>query len=49
MIPFGVDGICLDLKVPGKRPTVLINADQPPRRKRFTLAHEVRIGTAYAC
>jgi IrrE N-terminal-like domain len=40
-IPFRVDGICLDLKRPGKRPTIIINFDQPRLRKRFTLAHEL--------
>lgn len=41
-IPFaGVDGLCLNLKVPGKRPQVVINADNPTNRRRFTLAHEL--------
>jgi IrrE N-terminal-like domain len=40
-IPFRVDGICLDLKRIGKRPTIIINVDQPSRRRRFTLAHEL--------
>jgi hypothetical protein len=40
-IPFRVDGICLDLKRTGKRPTVIINVNQPRRRQRFTLAHEL--------
>lgn len=41
-IPFrGVDGLCLNLKVPGKRPRVIINADNPANRRRFTLAHEL--------
>ena len=40
-IPFRVDGICLDLKRTGKRPTIIINVDQPRRRRRFTLAHEL--------
>jgi hypothetical protein len=40
-IPLRVDGICLDLKRTGKRPTIIINIDQPRRRKRFTLAHEL--------
>lgn len=41
-IPFpGVDGLCLNLKVPGKRPRVVINADNPSNRMRFTLAHEL--------
>lgn len=37
----GVDGLSLNLKTPGKRPTVVVNADSPPRRRRFTLAHEL--------
>ena len=40
-IPFRVDGICLDLKRGGKRPGIIINVDQPRRRRRFTLAHEL--------
>lgn len=41
-IPFPrVDGLCLNLKVPGKRPRVIINADNPSNRRRFTLAHEL--------
>jgi hypothetical protein len=40
-LPFRVDGICLDLKRTGKRPTIIININQPPRRRRFTLAHEL--------
>ncbi|MET0081142.1 MAG: ImmA/IrrE family metallo-endopeptidase [Candidatus Thiodiazotropha lotti] len=36
-----IDGICLNLKVSGKRPTVIVNSDNPPNRKRFTLAHEL--------
>jgi hypothetical protein len=40
-IPFRVDGICLDLKRPGKRARIIINEDQPRRRMRFTLAHEL--------
>jgi hypothetical protein len=40
-IPLRVDGICLDLKRTGKRPTIIINRDQPWRRRRFTLAHEL--------
>jgi len=37
----GVDGICLNLKVPGKRPKVVVNSGNPTTRKRFTLAHEL--------
>jgi Zn-dependent peptidase ImmA (M78 family) len=37
----GVDGVCLDLKVAGKRPRVIVNSNTPPRRRLFTLAHEL--------
>jgi len=40
-LPFRIDGVCLDLKRVGKRPTIIINVYQPQRRKRFTLAHEL--------
>lgn len=36
-----VDGICLDLKIPCKRPRVIINSRKPKNRVRFTLAHEL--------
>ncbi len=39
--PVDVDGICLDLKVAGKRPRVIINSNKPENRIRFTLAHEL--------
>jgi Zn-dependent peptidase ImmA (M78 family) len=37
----GVDGVCLNLKTPGKKTRVLINALNPPLRRRFTEAHEL--------
>lgn len=37
----GVDGVCLNLKVPGKKPRVVLNSSNPPLRKRFTEAHEL--------
>lgn len=37
----GVDGISLNLKTPGKKTKVIVNADNPPLRQRFTLAHEL--------
>lgn len=41
-IPFeDVDGICLDLKVKGKLPHVVVNKNNPLTRQRFTLAHEL--------
>ncbi len=39
--PVDVDGICLDLKIPGKQPRVIINSYKPENRVRFTLAHEL--------
>lgn len=41
LIPFDVDGITLDLKVSGRRPRILLNAQRTERRQRFTLAHEL--------
>jgi hypothetical protein len=40
-IPFDVDGITTDLKIPGKRPRVILNSRRPESRARFTLAHEL--------
>ncbi len=37
----GVDGISLNLKTPGKKARVVLNASNPPTRQRFTLAHEL--------
>jgi hypothetical protein len=37
----GVDGVTVNLKVPGKTPTVIVNTNQPVTRQRFTLAHEL--------
>jgi len=37
----GVDGICVNLKVPGKTPTVIVNNTSVITRQRFTLAHEL--------
>lgn len=39
--PISIDGLCLDLKLPGKRPKVWLSEDMPPVRQRFTLAHEI--------
>ncbi|MBX3496219.1 MAG: ImmA/IrrE family metallo-endopeptidase [Parvibaculum sp.] len=39
--PFPIDGISVDLKVPGRRPKILVRENQTPRRKRFTVAHEL--------
>ena len=37
----GVDGLSLNIKVPGKKPKVIINSDAALVRQRFTLAHEL--------
>lgn len=37
----GVDGVCLNLKSFGKEQTVIVNAENPKSRQRFTLAHEL--------
>ncbi|WP_442591922.1 ImmA/IrrE family metallo-endopeptidase [Pedobacter sp. AW31-3R] len=37
----GVDGVCINLKKPGKIPTVIVNDDAVQVRQRFTLAHEL--------
>ena len=39
--PTEIDGLCLDLKVRGKRPKVWVSKNMPTVRKRFTLAHEI--------
>ena len=39
--PIEIDGLCLDLKIPGKRPKVWVSKATPPVRRRFTLAHEI--------
>ena len=39
--PIAADGLCLDLKIPGIRPRIWLNADIGYHRKRFTLAHEI--------
>lgn len=36
-----VDGVCINLKVPGKKPTVIVNPEVAPTRLNFTLAHEL--------
>jgi IrrE N-terminal-like domain len=39
--PVVIDGLCLDLKAIGKRPTVMVSRRTPLVRQRFTLAHEL--------
>ncbi|WP_294275797.1 ImmA/IrrE family metallo-endopeptidase [uncultured Sphingomonas sp.] len=42
IIPFdGIDGLCLDLKVSGKRPKIWVSDGAHRVRRRFTLAHEI--------
>lgn len=41
-IPFaGIDGVSLNLKVPGKKPKVIVNTATGTKRQNFTLAHEL--------
>ena len=41
-IPYeDVDGITLNLKVPGKSTHVIVNREKPSVRQRFTMAHEL--------
>jgi len=40
-IPLDVDAVCLNLKKPGIKPVVIVNQSRPPRRRRFTIAHEL--------
>jgi len=40
-IPMDVDGVCTDLKVKGKKARIYVNNEMPPKRQRFTLAHEI--------
>ncbi|MFT2010200.1 ImmA/IrrE family metallo-endopeptidase [Pontibacter sp. 13R65] len=37
----GVDGVSINLKVPGKKPTIVLNTDASKTRQKFTLAHEL--------
>lgn len=37
----GIDGVCLNLKMPGKTPVVIVNSDAVRARQKFTLAHEL--------
>lgn len=39
--PIEIDGLCLDLKTPGKKPKVWISSRISEVRRRFTLAHEI--------
>lgn len=39
--PVEIDGLCLDLKVPGKRPKIWVSKSLHHKRRRFTLAHEI--------
>lgn len=37
----GVDGVAINIKVPGKKPVVIVNQDTTDTRQRFTMAHEL--------
>ncbi|MBC8152254.1 MAG: ImmA/IrrE family metallo-endopeptidase [Bacteroidetes bacterium] len=37
----GVDGVALNIKVPGKTPVVIVNESISDTRQRFTMAHEL--------
>lgn len=39
--PISIDGLCLDLKIAGKRPKIWLSQELGPIRRRFTLAHEI--------
>lgn len=39
--PVEIDGLCLDLKVPGKQPKIWLARGMGRIRQRFTLAHEI--------
>lgn len=39
--PIAIDGLCLDLKISGKRPKIWLSQELGPIRRRFTLAHEI--------
>lgn len=39
--PSEIDGLCLDLKVSGKRPKIWVSKTIPRVRRRFTIAHEI--------
>lgn len=39
--PIDIDGLCLNLKVQGKKTEVLVDRSAPLVRQRFTLAHEL--------
>jgi hypothetical protein len=39
--PIDIDGLCLDLKKPGIRPTIWVSKSLRHERKRFTIAHEI--------
>ncbi len=41
-IPFeGIDGVSVNIKVPGKFPKIVVNSTLPPKRQLFTKAHEL--------
>ena len=40
-IPFEIDGISINIKVPGRYPLIILNSSVHSTRMRFTLAHEL--------
>lgn len=40
-VPYGIDAVCIGLKTPGRRPTVIVKRSNNQARVRFTLAHEL--------
>ena len=41
-IPYkGIDGVSVNIKVPGKSPKIIVNTLLPPKRQLFTIAHEL--------
>jgi Zn-dependent peptidase ImmA (M78 family) len=40
-VDLDVDGATFDLKLSGKRPTIVVNESRPRSRRRFTTAHEL--------
>src|SRR6056297_2782991 len=42
IIPFeGIDGVSINIKVPGKFPKIIVNTSLPSKRQLFTKAHEL--------
>lgn len=37
----GVDGVAVNIKIPGKTPLVIVNQNTTDTRQQFTMAHEL--------